>query len=110
MRGKKKIRRRFRDAVFTRDGHACVMCGAPDTKDAPLDPHHITDRSEMPHGGYVASNGISVCPECHWKAEAFHRGDEVPEGYAPEALYRQIGSSHEKAWRDAIQELGEEIG
>lgn len=106
---KKKIRRRFRDTVLTRDHHQCVMCGAPDQPDAPLDPHHITDRSEMPHGGYVASNGISVCPPCHWKAEAFHRGETVPEGYAPSDLYLRINASHAQAVRDSERELGEEI-
>lgn len=110
MRKKKQIRRRFRDAVLTRDRFACVMCGAPDHQDAPLDPHHITDRSEMPHGGYVASNGISLCPSCHWDAEAFHRGDPVPDGFSPQDLYVKIGSTHDDAVRDSHRELGEEIG
>lgn len=46
----------------------------------------------MPNGGYVPQNGISLCPECHEKAERFHStGTSVP-GYSPEELYLLIKS------------------
>lgn len=90
---KKQVRQAFREAVFKRDRNACRVCSAPQ----PLDAHHITDRTEMPNGGYVAENGISLCDPCHQKAEASHRG-EVPEpGFSPAELYAKIGSSYEKA-------------
>jgi len=61
-----------------------------------LDAHHICDRNLMPNGGYVLENGISLCPECHEKAEVFHStGTPVP-GYSVEELYKKINSSYEK--------------
>lgn len=62
-----------------------------------LDAHHITDRTEMPNGGYVKENGISVCDDCHLKAEEFHSTGTAVEGFSPDDLYQKIGSSHEKA-------------
>ena len=51
----------------------------------------------MPHGGYAAENGVSLCDACHEKAEAYHCGDEVPPGFLPADLYALIGSSEEDA-------------
>ena len=93
---KKQIRAAFRDAVFKRDGHKCRMCG---DASKPLDAHHITDRNEMPAGGYVPENGISLCPECHEKAEEFHRTGVALLGFSPADLYLKIRSSKEQALR-----------
>src|SRR5262245_5299164 len=106
-RRKKQVRQKFRDAVFARDGYACRGCGfasTPKRAEAELDAHHITDRHEMPNGGYVAENGISLCASCHEKAEAFHRGEPVPPGFSPAELYARIGSS-EAAARAASERL-----
>ena len=106
---KKLVRQQFRDAVFERDDFACRMCGfqsSPERAEDELDAHHITDRNEMPNGGYVAENGISLCAECHVKAEAFHRGEEVPEGFSLHELYERIGSDEETA-RAASHRLGD---
>lgn len=89
---KKLIRERFRDAVFARDKHKCKFCARTDS----LDAHHITDRNEMPNGGYVLANGITLCPEHHLMAEGYHQGNPVP-GFLPEDLYKAIGSSRETA-------------
>lgn len=97
---KKLIRQKFRAAVFARDGYACRGCGfasSPERAEEELDAHHITDRNEMPHGGYVPENGISLCDDCHEQAEAYHRGDEVPPGFLPADLYALIGSNEEDA-------------
>jgi len=122
---KKEMRKKFRDAVFKRDGYRCVVCGfesSPERVEHELDAHHVTPREEMPNGGYVKENGVSLCDPskagrplghgCHFKAEqvllhisqGWTRGVGLPEhpedfGYAflPEALYETIGSSHEKA-------------
>lgn len=94
---KKQQRAEFRNDVFTRDGFACRKCGV---KFVDLDAHHITDRNLMPSGGYVKENGITLCNVpggCHEKAECYHSGAEVPQGYLPEDLYKLIGSSYEKA-------------
>lgn len=81
---KKQIREKFRIAVFTRDGYRCVECGG-EAKDA----HHITNRNDMPYGGYVKENGVSLCHSCHLDAELGRLSAEY--------LYAKIGSSHERA-------------
>ena len=84
----------FRNGVFKRDGFKCRFCGKP-----AIDAHHITDRHEMPNGGYVLENGISLCEECHLDAEQFHisRGKDWKDGKHPDDLYRIIGSSKKEA-------------
>ncbi len=68
MNEKLLTRDEFREAVFARDLHKCVMCGAP-AKDA----QHILERRlfKAPHelGGYYLSNGASLCAEHHITAE-----------------------------------------
>jgi hypothetical protein len=73
------------------------MKSSKDKAQEELDAHHVTDRSLMPNGGYVKENGISLCPECHIKAEVFHSTGTAVEGYSPEDLYKKINSSYEKA-------------
>lgn len=99
MKLKQKIREQFRESVFRRDRHKCRVCGRNDVK---LDAHHITDRNEMPNGGYVKENGITLCDTergCHWKAEIYHtsNGKDWTEGFHPDDLYRMIGSSKQAA-------------
>jgi 5-methylcytosine-specific restriction endonuclease McrA len=88
---KKLVRTRFREAVFARDGHACRICKR---HDGPLDAHHITNRHFMPNGGYVVENGITLCEDCHLKAEAANPYDLR---YGSVSLYDLIGSSKGKA-------------
>lgn len=107
--GKKDVRAAFRDAVFRRDRHTCVVCGrrwTPADADPSLgriDAHHIVDRHEFPNGGYVAENGVTVCAEgassCHMRCEAYHisGGKSHEPGLHPEDLYRKIGSSLDAA-------------
>ena len=54
----------FREAVFARDNHKCVFCGAP-----AVDAHHIIERRLFTDQGYYLDNGASVCAECHIKCE-----------------------------------------
>ena len=70
-----------------------------------LDAHHITNRKEMPNGGYVKENGISLCPDCHIKAEEFHSTGTAVPGYGPDDLYKVINSTLEKAI-EASEKLG----
>lgn len=94
---KKAIREKFRNETFARDGHVCRIQGC--TISDNLDAHHITDRNEMPGGGYVKENGITLCHEHHMMAEVYHScGKELWEdGFHPNDLYELIGSSYEKA-------------
>lgn len=54
----------FREAVFVRDGHRCVICGEP-----AQDAHHILERRLFDNGGYFLSNGASLCGKHHIMAE-----------------------------------------
>jgi 5-methylcytosine-specific restriction endonuclease McrA len=95
--GKKEIRDAFRKAVFARDGFRCAMCGRSDVK---LDAHHIMDRHDMPNGGYVLENGITLCDcenGCHWKAEQWHATGTPYPGYSPDELFARIGSDLDRA-------------
>ena len=97
--GKKDTRNNFRIEVFMRDEYTCQVC---DTKrlEEHLDAHHITDRQEMPNGGYVKENGITVCKiDCHFKAELYHisEGETWEPELHPDDLYKKIGSSKELA-------------
>jgi hypothetical protein len=97
MSKKKQVREAFRQAVFTRDRHQCRKCG---TKNCKLDAHHITDRNDLPNGGYVLENGISLCEVCHALSEVWHASGQstFETGYHPDDLYNLIDSSWEKAW------------
>lgn len=54
----------FRESVFARDGHLCVICKKP-AKDA----HHIIERRLFSDGGYYINNGVSLCEQHHLEAE-----------------------------------------
>lgn len=101
MKNKSIIRDKFRKEVFERDGHKCKVCG----KSEELDAHHITNRDEMPNGGYVKENGISLCKEdrgCHWKAEKvyFDKNSEKDfPGFNSDDLYKLINSSYQLAYK-----------
>lgn len=101
---KKLIRQAFRDACYKRDNYRCVTCGFKSSKEKAeqeLDAHHITDRNEMPNGGYVKENGISLCAECHLKAEHYHSTGVALPGFSIKELYEKIGSNPEKAKNSA---------
>ena len=103
MKKKQQIRAKFRSDVFTRDDFTCKVCNTQQDE-SELDAHHITDRTQMPNGGYVASNGITVCKDdCHMKVEAFHISGGVAweQGLHPDQLYKMIGSSKEQAIKDS---------
>ena len=69
----------FRNGVFERDNHKCVVCSAP-----AQDAHHIMERRLFEDGGYYLSNGASLCGLCHIKAEQTL--------ITPELLWMRIGS------------------
>lgn len=103
MSDKKKVRAAFRNAVFKRDNFTCRVCKKrwkPEDADPSLgriNAHHITDRNDMPNGGYVVENGVTVCDgdrdSCHMRCE---RG-EITKEY----LYLVISSSYDKALKQS---------
>jgi 5-methylcytosine-specific restriction endonuclease McrA len=101
MKKKKEIRLRFRTIVFNRDNHKCKICKSTEN----LDAHHITDRNEMPNGGYVLQNGITVCDKCHLKAEEWHNSNHTNyvTGFHPNDLYKIINSSYELAYEESLK-------
>lgn len=101
---KRLIRAKFRASVFSRDKYLCQMCDCIPQNTTELDAHHITDRNEMPNGGYVMENGIALCNRCHERAEQFHKTGEPYPGYTPYELYVKIGSSYDQAL-DASRKL-----
>lgn len=103
---KKEIRKEFRCSVFKRARYRCECCGVrghdrqtENSEGVALDAHHITNRKEMPNDGYVKENGISVCDNCHFKAEQFHATGIAIKGFSPNDLYQKINSSYENAIR-----------
>ena len=54
----------FREAVFKRDNHKCIICG-----NSAQDAHHIMERRLFQDGGYYVDNGASLCGDCHIAAE-----------------------------------------
>lgn len=103
MKTKKQIREYFRLSVIERDKYTCKVCGSKSNDINYFDAHHITDRSEMPNGGYVKENGITLCKLCHVKCEKYHisNGKEYESGLHPDDLYLMINSSKEIAIKES---------
>jgi hypothetical protein len=93
----KRWRKDFNEICLKRDNNRCVFC----TEDIDLDVHHITDRHDLPNGGYVLSNGITVCEHHHLMCEEHHATGHAVKGYHPDDLYKKIGSSYEQALKDS---------
>jgi hypothetical protein len=86
----------FREGVFKRDSHKCVLCGAPAAS-----AHHILDRSLWDKEGYYIENGVSLCPFHHMEAEQTHvTCEELREAAGirtlcmPEHFYRDEKYDH----------------
>lgn len=89
----------FKEAVFRRDEHVCVCCGAK-----AVDAHHILERKLYTDGGYYLSNGSSLCGACHLKAEDTSISVEeirlkcgisdavLPEGFSADRRYDKWGN------------------
>lgn len=57
-------REEFKAQVFERDDSTCVIC-----EEVGVDAHHIIERSLFEDGGYYLDNGVTLCSDCHIKAE-----------------------------------------
>ncbi len=98
---KKLIRLKFKNMVFGRDKYVCRICNSIKN----LDAHHITDRNLMPNGGYVIENGITLCEDCHIKAEQFHITGVSINNFSPNDLYIKIKSSYNLAVEKSNQTI-----
>lgn len=97
---KKQVRDIFRNEVLERDNHQCRHCSSKNG----LAVHHITDRKEMPNGGYVKENGITLCERGHKEAEEWHKSNKQTwePGLHPSDLYKLINSSYELAYQKSL--------
>lgn len=100
----------FREAVFARDGHRCVVCGAP-----AADAHHLIERRLWPDNGYYLSNGASVCGDCHLKAESTEISCDdlrlrcgITRVILPPHLYVDAEQPYDK-WGNAILPNGQRL-
>jgi len=98
----------FREGVFKRDSHKCVICGNP-AKDA----HHIIERRLFSNGGYYLDNGASLCEKHHIEAEETTLScDEIREKCGitkvviPDHFYGDL--DYDK-WGNIIQPTGQRI-
>jgi hypothetical protein len=70
-----------------------------------LSPLFFSLRDEMPNGGYVKENGVTLCKgddgtSCHEKAEMVLQGIDIP-GFSPDDLYTLIGSDRDRAFQES---------
>jgi hypothetical protein len=89
----------FREAVFARDNHKCVIC-----KNEGQDAHHILERRLFENGGYFLSNGATLCGKHHIEAEQTTLSVEeirkasgiiapaLPEHFYPDEQYDKWGN------------------
>lgn len=98
----------FRESVFKRDGHKCVLCFEP-----AQDAHHIIERRLWGDGGYYLNNGASLCGKCHIKAEStdisceeIRSAAKIERVALPEHLYRD--NEYDK-WGNIILPNGSRI-
>jgi hypothetical protein len=98
----------FRNGVFERDNHKCVICGKP-----AVDAHHIIERRLFTDGGYYLDNGASLCEEHHLEAESTKLScDEIRKSAGieniilPDHLYSE--AEYDK-WGNEILKTGERL-
>lgn len=100
----------FREGVFKRDGHKCVICGEP-AKDA----HHIMERRLFDDGGYHLANGASLCQIHHIQAEEttlsceeIRTAAKIKEVILPGHLYNDNDFTYDK-WGNIIMPNGSRV-
>jgi len=98
----------FREGVFERDNHKCVICQEP-----AQDAHHIIERRLFTDGGYYLENGASLCGQHHILAETTELSVEeirekagLSKTLLPEHLYKD--SKYTK-WGDIVLSNGQRI-
>lgn len=59
----------WRQAIFDRDGYACVWCG--DNQGGNLEADHIKPFSMFPELRFALDNGRTLCKPCHRKTDTY---------------------------------------
>jgi len=106
----------FREAVFARDSHTCVV---PWCQEKAQDAHHIIERAlwkaKGEQGGYFPDNGVSLCGLHHKHAEADYfpptacriwAGIEqrvLPQDLDPSSWYTKWGEIIKSALRQKVK-------
>ena len=95
----------FREGVFRRDRHTCVLCGKPGQ-----DAHHIFERRLFHDGGYYLDNGATVCGPCHLlceqtlvSCEDLRAAAGIRNGVLPSHMY---GDTTYDKWGNPVQPSG----
>lgn len=98
----------FRNVVFERDNHKCVIC-----KEEAIDAHHIMERRLFSDGGYYLNNGASLCQKHHLEAEStvlsceeIRKAAGITEIILPDHLYQDV--DYDK-WGNEILKSGERL-
>lgn len=103
-------RNKFREAVFERDNHRCVICGDGPHNGVRIDAHHIIERRLWTNGGYYLENGATLCDRgkksgCHYMAETTYLSVEdiriaagidkivIPEDMYSDHIYDKWGNT-----------------
>lgn len=101
-------RNTFRNSVFTRDQHKCVIC-----KVRAVDAHHIIERRLFKDGGYYLDNGSSLCEKHHLEAEMttlecsdIREACNITRVVLPEHLYSE--AEYDK-WGNEILKSGQRL-
>ena len=78
----------FKACIFKRDYNRCKVCG--DEKDLVI--HYICD--DLPNGGHVSENTITLCPRCKEHADACKLSKAFDHnGFKSDAFFNYIGSN-----------------
>lgn len=75
--------KRFRDAVWKRDGHHCRVCQSPVTRTLAYEPrqgqvHHVRGRNVAPEHRYEVSQAMLLCATCHEKVQRHELTVPIP--------------------------------
>lgn len=60
-----RLYKKWAEIVKALEGHKCAVCGEPDSREHPLNAHHIMPRQNFSGLRFDPRNGISLCPKCH---------------------------------------------
>lgn len=103
-------RDQFREGVFARDGHACVICKK---SNVPLDAHHVLELRLWENGGYYLLNGASLCETHHRLAEQtvlscdeIRKAVGIDKVILPPHLYEEYQYTK---WGDIILPTGQRV-